>query len=267
MPAALAPLVIPLHPRSPCAAPGAGMGAQGRIADMLALLAATMPLHRRIVHAGELVHRGGDGFTQLSVIHCGVCKIVSTTPDGREHVVGLGFRGDWLGLDGIASRRHTCDAVALDTGEIWVLRYDGLLQACAAHPRLLQVLHAEMSRALVGAREGVLARHTLPVTARVADFVLRWATTLGRRGQRVDQIKLQMTRAEIGNYLGMTLESVSRALSRMVSCRVIHFSERGRRVIQIPDLQALAAFVQAHAQADEAEPAASPRVAARTARA
>lgn len=264
MPSAEASTVIALHRRGPCAG---GAESQGRIADMLALLSATLPLHRRVVRAGEVVHRAGDVFSHLSVVHCGLFKILATTADGREHVVGLAFRGDWLGFDGIAPRVNACDAVALDTGEIWALRYDSLLRACASQPRLMEGLHAEMSRALVGAREGLLSRHTLPATARVADFLHRWALTLARRGQRVDQIKLQMTRAEIGNYLGMTLESVSRALSRMVSCEVIRFGEKGRRVIEIPDLQALATFVQEHARAEAGDEPAAALEARRPARA
>ena len=61
---------------------------------------------------------------------------------------------------------------------------------------------------------------------------------------RTDQITLRMTRAEIGNYLGMTLETVSRALSRLARCQLIHFAEKGRRDIQIPQVEALAEFVQ-----------------------
>ena len=77
-----------------------------------------------------------------------------------------------------------------------------------------------------------------------ADFLRDWADSLARRGLRTDQITLRMTRAEIGNYLGMTLETVSRALSRLARQQLIGFDGRGRRDIRIPDVAALAAFVQ-----------------------
>jgi len=86
---------------------------------------------------------------------------------------------------------------------------------------------------------------TLPADARVADFLRYWAQSLARRGLRTDQITLRMTRAEIGNYLGMTLETVSRALSRLARCNLIRFAEKGRREISIPEVDALADFVQA----------------------
>ncbi|MEO6031407.1 MAG: helix-turn-helix domain-containing protein, partial [Burkholderiaceae bacterium] len=85
---------------------------------------------------------------------------------------------------------------------------------------------------------------TLPADARVADFLRYWAESLAQRGLRNDQITLRMTRAEIGNYLGMTLETVSRALSRLARGDLIRFSERGRRDIEIPEVAALAAYIQ-----------------------
>jgi len=88
----------------------------------------------------------------------------------------------------------------------------------------------------------------LPVAARVADFLRYWAESLAGRGLRADQITLRMSRAEIGNYLGMTLESVSRALSGLARSKVIRFTEKGRRDILIPDLQALTRFIQRASQ-------------------
>ena len=85
---------------------------------------------------------------------------------------------------------------------------------------------------------------TLPANARVADFLRFWAESLSKRGMRADQITLRMTRAEIGNYLGMTLETVSRALSRLARDKVIAFATKGGRDVHIPDIQALSAFVQ-----------------------
>jgi CRP/FNR family transcriptional regulator len=85
---------------------------------------------------------------------------------------------------------------------------------------------------------------TLPADARVAEFLRGWADSLARRGLRTDRITLRMTRAEIGNYLGMTLETVSRALSRLARDKVIVFAEKGRRDVRIPDLDALSTFVQ-----------------------
>jgi CRP/FNR family transcriptional regulator len=214
-----------------------------RLTDMLALVAERVPLQRRVLHAGETVYRSGDPFTQLFLLNTGCCKIVNSAADGRAQVVGLQFRGDWLGFDGIANGRYRCDAVALDTGEIWVLRYDQLLAACAAHPPLMALLHGEMSRVISRDRDSLMALTTLSADARVAEFLRLMADALAQRGLRTDQITLRMTRAEIGNYLGMTLESVSRALSRLARQHLIGFADGARREISIPDVDALVAFV------------------------
>jgi CRP/FNR family transcriptional regulator, anaerobic regulatory protein len=79
----------------------------------------------------------------------------------------------------------------------------------------------------------------------VADFLKNWAERLSERDLRTDQITLRMTRAEIGNTLGMTLETVSRALCRMARAGVISFQEKGRRDISIPSIDALGDFIQA----------------------
>jgi CRP/FNR family transcriptional regulator len=101
-----------------------------------------------------------------------------------------------------------------------------------------------MSEQIVRDRDSLLALGTLPADARVADFLKFWAESLRDRGLRTDQITLRMTRAEIGNTLGMTLETVSRALCRMARAGVILFNEKGRRDISIPSIDALGDFIQ-----------------------
>jgi CRP/FNR family transcriptional regulator len=213
-------------------------------ADTLKLLSERLTPRRRVVHAGDVVYAAGERFEALYVLNSGFFKMVNLTADGREQVVSLKFRGDWLGFDGIASGTYSCDAVAMDTGEVWVIRYDELLAASVTHPALLSALHVAMSREIGRDRDSLMSVCTLPADARVAEFLRSWATALARSGLRSDQITVRMTRAEIGNYLGMTLETVSRALSRLARDEVIEFAEKGRRDIRIADVDALSAFVQ-----------------------
>ncbi len=218
--------------------------ASRKLAETQKLLQQRLAPQRRVVHAGEAIYQAGERFGNLYILNSGFVKIVNLSADGREQVVGLKFRGDWLGFDGLARERYGCDAVAMDTGEVWVVPYASLLAACLEDPALLPVFHAAMSREIAHERDSLMSVCTLPADARVADFLRYWAESLAERGMRADQITLRMTRAEIGNYLGMTLESVSRALSRLARDRVIEFVEKGRRDVQIPDVGALSAFVQ-----------------------
>lgn len=215
-----------------------------RIADNLKLVHDSVSITRRVMRAGESVYKAGERFECLHIVNSGFFKLVNLSSDGREQVVGLQFKGDWLGFDGIADGRHGCDAIAMDTGEVWAVRYDALLEACVQQPALMGVMHSAMSREMSRDRDALLSICTLPADARVAEFLCNWAGSLSDRGLRTDQITLRMTRAEIGNYLGMKLETVSRALSRLARDQVIQFSESGRRDVGIPDLALLAAFVQ-----------------------
>ena len=235
--AAISAAVVPAAVAT-CAAPA------GAAADLLQAMGNTLALKRRVVHAGDLVHRGGEHFGCVYILNSGLLKIVNPSPDGREQVIGFKFRGDWFGFDGMARGHHAHDAIAMDTGEVVALPYAALLAACVGEPRLLTVLHAAMGREIAPDRDPLMSVCTLPSDARVADFLCYWAAALEQRGLRTDQFTLRMTRAEIGNYLGMTLETVSRALSKLARDKVIAFTEKGRRDFSVPDVKALAAFVQ-----------------------
>ena len=215
-----------------------------RIGEALALIQHSLAPQRQVVREGDVIYQAGQRFDCLYVLNSGCCKIVTLAGDGREQVVGMKFRGDWLGFDGIATGRYTCGTVAIDTGEIWVVRYQTLLAACASQPVLLTLLHSAMSRDISQERDSLMSVCTLPADARVADFLRSWADSLRQRGLRTDQITLPLSRAEIGNYLGLTLETVSRALSKLARDKLIGFAERRRRDLQIPDVEALAAYVQ-----------------------
>ncbi len=245
---AVTPALIPANdcaPETPRKSPGSDdLRARQDIAGTLQLLCEVLAPKRSLVHAGDRIYQAGEQFGNLYIVNSGFFKIVSLSPDGREQVVGLQFRGDWLGFDGIAHGRYSCDTVAMDTGEVWSMRYEALIKACGDHPKLLTILHEAMSRVIAHDRDSLMSVCTMPANARVADFLRVWAESLTTRGMRADQIALRMTRAEIGNYLGMTLETVSRALSRLARDKVIAFASKGRRDVFIPDVTALSAFVQ-----------------------
>jgi CRP/FNR family transcriptional regulator len=237
--AALTPCISGLRPRT-----GSAQGAQSFWRESLTLIEQHLPFGRRKLQAQDRVYLCGDAFDTLYLISSGLFKIVNMAHDGREQAAGLYFKGDWLGFDGIPTGSHGCSAVAMDSGEVWTIRYDALLRVSASVPMVMRVLLAAMSAQLAHNRDTMLSMGTLRADARVADFLLQWAQALAERGLRTDQIRIYMTRAEIGNYLRMTMESVSRALSRMARCGVIEFNETGRRDIRIPDLAALTDFIQ-----------------------
>ncbi len=223
---------------------GSAAASAQRVAQSLELLKQQVPMTRRIVRGGEPVCRAGEALDSLHVIHVGCVKTINLAADGREQVVGLHFKGDWLGFDGIAKGQMTCDAVAMDVTEVWSIRYPALLKACAENPQVMALVHAAMSREIGRDRDSMMSLCTVRADARVAGFLHAWAEALSASGVRTDEMRIPMSRAEIGNYLGMTLETVSRAMARLEREQLIRFGGSGRRNLQIPDLDALARFVQ-----------------------
>ena len=212
--------------------------------ESLALVERFMTFERRTLHEGDAVYQCNQFFDTLYLGNSGLFKIVNLAPDGRQHTTGLYFKGDWLGFDGIPTGRYTCSAVALDRSEVWVIRYDALLEASAKQPALMRLVLAALSAQLAHLRDVTMSMGTLSADARVADFLLQWTFALSERGMRTDQIDVHMSRADMGNYLGLRVESVSRALTKLARCGVIEFNERARRSIYVPNLAALRDFIQ-----------------------
>lgn len=211
--------------------------------DSLDIVGQYVAFGRRVVRAGDHVYHYGDPFTTLYVVNAGLLKVMSLTTDGREQTSALSYKGDWLGYDGIPSGHHVCSAMVLDTGELWTLGYDALLSVSAREPKLLRLVLAAMSEQMARSREVTISIGTLSADARVADFLLHWAQRMTERGMRTDHINTHMSRAEIGSYLGIRLESVSRALCRLANLGLVQFSEQGRREIGVPSVAALGEFV------------------------
>jgi CRP/FNR family transcriptional regulator len=212
--------------------------------DSLDLMKQHVPFGHRKVQVHDEVYVCGKPFDTLYLISTGLFKIMNLVPDGREQPAGFFFKGDWLGFDGIPTGAHTCSAVALDIGELWTVRYEALLKASVKEPLLMRLVLAAVSAQLARHRDASLSMGTLPADARVADFLFQWALSLEERGMRTDEFDLHLSRADIGSYLGLRLESVSRALSRLTRDGVIQFQEKGRRVISLPSLDALRAFIR-----------------------
>ena len=215
-----------------------------RIASALDQIAEALAPRRRIMRGGERLFHMGAPLQQLHVLNSGMFKLIGVSNDGREQIVAFRFRGDWLGLGDLESGQYNCDAVALDTCEVWSVGYVELLEACGRRPALLKQILESMSGEMQREREAALSAYTLPADARMAEFLSRWVAALTRRGLRADQLNLPLTRAEIGNHLGMTLETASRALSRLAQADVIRIDEKSRREITVPDASQLENYVR-----------------------
>lgn len=110
------------------------------------------PWRRRVVRAGDALFRQGQRFTHVYVLRQGSVRMARPAAPDREPAASLRRVGDWLGLDGLATRRHRFDAFALADTELWVMGYDELLRAANRSPEVLAMLVEAMGREI--ARDG-----------------------------------------------------------------------------------------------------------------
>jgi len=220
--------------------------------ESLYLIERHMPYKKRRLQVGDPVQTAGDLFGCLHLVHLGAVKTKVVAACGLQQVVGLHLSGEWVGFDGIASGYCACDGYAMDTSEIWTVCYAVLLQTAERVPELAHVLRTAMGSQLARQHQWRVAMATLPADARLADFLCSWVQALALRELRTDHMALYLTRAEIGNYLGMRLETVSRSFTHLVELGLVVFDDKRRRHFATPDINALAAYVQgkAHPRAD-----------------
>jgi CRP/FNR family transcriptional regulator len=200
-----------------------------------------LPLRRRLVKPKQHVFRAGQPRHSLYLVHAGVFKTTVTADDGREKVTGFRLRGDLLGLDSLDMPTHACDAVALDVGEVWELPVEQLRRAVPDfEARLTAALAGEIRRDW----SWMLAVSTLSAEQRVVAFLLDLAARLSALGFSPRQMLLRMTRADVGNFLSLQLETVVRALSRLQAAGLIAIDGREIRIEDADGLRALMAPVK-----------------------
>jgi CRP/FNR family transcriptional regulator len=167
---------------------------------------------RKRVRRGEPLYRAGDSFNSLYAIRTGFFKSRVVLEDGRDQVVGFHMAGEVLGLDGIGTDSHSADSVALEDSEVCVIPYTRLEQ-----PQFQRSLHRVLSRELVREQGVMMLLGTMRAAERLAAFLLNLSQRFRARGYSQSEFHLRMTRDEIGSYLGLSLETVSRLFSRFQS--------------------------------------------------
>ena len=200
-----------------------------------AWLARTVFALRRVRDGEALVH-AGDKFHSLYVVRSGCFKTVYTDFSGSEQVLGFPMCGDLMGADGIDSGHYGSTAVSLDTSEVVIVPLASLAQLVVECPSLEALLYRVLSRELVRVQNMAWTLGTLGAEGRVAAFLLGLSDRLGALGYSRRSFNLRMTRQEIGSYLGLKLETVSRALSALNTAGVIQVHQRS---IDIADVDAL----------------------------
>ena len=195
---------------------------------------------RRTVKRGASLFRNGEKFTSLYAIRTGFFKTCVTTEDGRDQVTGFQMAGEILGLDGIVNDQHTCEAIALEDTEVCVMPFDRIEEISREVNALQHHVHKIMSREIVREHGVMLLLGSMRAEERLAAFLLNLVQRLQARGFSKSELILRMTREEIGSYLGMKLETVSRTFSKFAEEGTIEVKQRN---ITILDAEALRRIV------------------------
>src|SRR5450830_2179690 len=196
---------------------------------------------RRKIVRGASLFRIGDSFQNLYAIRFGHFKTYQINPGGEEQVTGFQMAGELLGMDAISGDRHHCDAVALEDSEVCEIPFARLEELFGQVPTLLRHFHRIMSQEITREQNVMLLLGNMRAEQRFAVFLVNLAARYAARGYSATQFQLRMSREDIGNYLGLTIESISRLLARFKKLGLLRVEKRGITLLDPPRLKAMAA--------------------------
>ena len=191
---------------------------------------------QRRVRKGDVLFHAGSPFEALYAIRCGSLKTSILAEDGREQVAGYHMVGEIIGVDGIATTLHTCSAVALEDTELCAIPFAGLEDLMQTIPGLQHSVRQTLAHEVSRNHGLMLLLGSMRAEERVAAYLLDLAERYRQRGYSSCEFVLRMTREEIGSYLGLKLETVSRVFSRLQVDGLVQAQGRDIKLLDPPML-------------------------------
>lgn len=196
---------------------------------------------RRRLRRGEALYSAGDEFGSVYAIRYGFFKTRVVDGEGREQVTGFSMAGELLGLDGLGAGRYHGAAVALEDSEVCVMPFALVEEMARELPALQRQLHAVLSREIVRDQGVMMLLGSMRAEERLATFLLNLSRRYTRRGYSASDFQLRMTREELGSYLGLKLETVSRLFSRFQEEGLLDVNQKRVRILDVAALESLLA--------------------------
>lgn len=194
---------------------------------------------RRRLKRGEPLFQAGAEFNAVYAIRSGFFKTSVVDNEGREQVTGFHMGGELIGLDGLGSGAYNATATALEDSEVCVLPYALIEQMAREIPALQRHLHSVLAREIVRDHGVMLLLGSMRAEERLATFLLNLSRRFVRRGYSASEFHLRMTREELGSYLGLKLETVSRLFSAFQKEGYIAVDQKHVRIVDIAGLQGI----------------------------
>jgi len=185
---------------------------------------------------GSALFHLGDKTEAVYGIRSGSIKTQLEDASGQVQITGFLLPGEILGMDGLVNNTHVSHAIALEDSEVCVIKLDEMDRLSLQIPALQQQFRRLMSKEINRSHKLVMSLGALRSEQRLAAFLLNLSNRLAALGYSPNEFILRMSREEIGNYLGLTLETVSRLFSRFAREGLIKIQQRE---VHILDMQAL----------------------------
>lgn len=217
------------------------MGLSGEDVEKLeTLIKRSRPLQR-----GEHLFHGGEHFESLFVVKTGSVKTYAPSSEGGEQVLGFHLPGELIGLDAIDRDVHSCSARVLETSAICEIPFQRLEELAATLPSLQHQLYRLLSKEIVEEAEMLMLLGKRSAEERLAAFLVSMSQRLGKRGLSTTDFHISMSRHEIGNYLGLAVETVSRLFTRFQEERLLDVDRKHVRIRSLANLETLAGIPHA----------------------
>lgn len=187
--------------------------------------------HRRIDRGGA-IYRQGQPFESLYIVRFGFLKTVMRDVEGTERVLSFPMKGNMLGFDGVWRDRYGCEAVALTDCQLIVIPFKQLLATNHVCRELERLVYIAISREFSEEHAAINMSNQLKAEARVARFLGELARRYAALGYSSKVISLPMTRRDIGCYLGLSLETVSRSFSILASTGLIEVHRKNVTILE-----------------------------------
>lgn len=195
---------------------------------------------RRRLERGERLFDSGESFKNLYAVRFGHLKAFRLTPAGDQQIVGFYMTGEVMGLDAIGAERHNSTAVALEDSEICEIPFARLDELFMELPQMQRHFHRLMSKQIMREQSAMMFLGSMMAEQRLALFLLNLGKLYAARGYSSTSFQLRMSREDIGNYLGMTIESVSRLLLRFREKGWLRVAQREVELLDVARIEALA---------------------------
>ncbi|MBB1267758.1 FNR family transcription factor [Shewanella sp. SR44-3] len=199
---------------------------------------------KKPVQKGDKLFKSGDGLKSLYAIRSGTIKSYTITEQGDEQITGFHLAGDVIGFDAIHKEAHQSFAEALETSMICEIPFDTLDSLSGSMPKLRQQIMRLMSSEIMSDQEMILLLSKKNAEERLAAFIAKLANRFANRGFSPNEFRLTMTRGDIGNYLGLTVETISRLLGRFQKADMIAVNGKYITIVNHQALNELAGHTQ-----------------------